>query len=40
MVLLPVGGYASNGSLCGVSCAASGSGFADADADIGARLEF
>lgn len=40
MLLLHVGGNANNGSQCGVSYANSNNGFANANANIGARLEF
>ena len=38
--LLLVGGYARDGSLCGLSYAASSDGFSSSRADIGARLAF
>ena len=38
--LLPVGGNANNGSLCGLSCAASNNGFSSSWTVIGARLAF
>ena len=38
--LLYVGGYAGNGSLCGLSASAAGYGFSNSNATLGSRLSF